>query len=75
MPPLWFSNGSSAETQIRSSLAGSATRGSVARGAEPRDDRMPAAAVIGRIVDEELLVFLVLGMKRQAEQALLRCRG
>ena len=69
-PPLWFSNGSSADTQIRSSLAGSATRGSLleARNRETTECRLPL--VVGRIIDEELLVFLVLGMESQAEQAL-----
>ena len=40
-----------------------------ARSPKPRDDRTPVPRVFRRIIDEELLVFLVLGMKGQAEQA------
>ncbi len=43
-PPLWFSNGSLAETQIRSSLEGSALRGSSfeARNRETAERRSPS---------------------------------
>ena len=73
VPPLWFSNGSSAETQIRSSLAGiGLARDRRFETAKPRDDRMPACPpFIGRIIDEELPVLLVFGVERQAQQTLL----
>ena len=42
----------------------------VARRPESRDDRTSRSFVVGRIIDEERLVFLVLGMKGQAQQTL-----
>ena len=58
------------ETQIFSSLRGSASRGSPFDALESRNDRTPLAPVIGRIVNEEVLVVLVLGVEGHAQQAL-----
>ena len=50
---------------------GSATAAIGASRPEPRDDRTPGSVIVGRIVDEELLVLLEPGMECQPQQALL----
>ena len=45
-------------------------RGIGAGSLESRDDRPPRAPIIGRIVNEEVFVRLILGVKGQAQQAL-----